>query len=180
MSGPFYDEGRYSCRVTEQGFQEAKTGKPMLVLKVQPQAKLVLGPEGNEPQFCTQTYDRTIRLVINNESEKQMEMMLKKLRHAGFTGTSFGDLDLVGKDVECQCEYSDYEGKTYEQWDLCLPKLDQKPLEPLNTGTARKLDALFGRMLKDGATAVQEPPPQETPPAEREAWVPPPNDEVPF
>ena len=181
MSGPFYDEGRYTCRVVAQGIKPASTGKLMVVLTVQPQARLVRGPEGEEPDYCTQNYDRDIRLVVNEESEKQQEMMLKKLRYAGFTGTSFKELNLVGADVECEVKHregtGEYAGKTFEDWDLCLPPMDRKPLEPLDTSTARKLDALFGKKLKDAPVAAQR---ETVPPSDE--WSPPPpaDEEVPF
>lgn len=151
----YYQEGFYRCRVIDQGFQNTKeTNKPMIVLKVQPLARSrhdTDGTEYEEPLTGT-NYDRSIYLVIDADDEEKMDKLLSKLRHAGFTGDSFADLDLVGKEVSCAC-FAQRSDPNKEDWKLCGPRVqrDSKPLEQMDSKAARTLDALFGRKLKTGA-----------------------------
>lgn len=155
MSGPFYAPGIYVCRVTQQGFGEAKSsGNPMILIAVEPTHQVRNDPDGAEYLDAVgQSYERTLRLVIANDDQKEYAML--KLRHAGFVGDSFAQLNLVDSDVRCKCEHKegtgDHAGKTFEQWDLLLPPRDRVALQPLDKGAARKLDALFGKRLKEGA-----------------------------
>jgi hypothetical protein len=173
----YYEPGRYRCRVASQGWAEAKTGKTMIVFKVFPLARIIQGPEGPEDAYVDGKYDRTIRLVVNPESDKQMDCMMLKLRHAGFDGDSFAQLDLTDSEVECQCDPQEYNGKEVESWDLALPPLESKPPQMIDPKVARKLDALVGRRLKDGAA----PKPQAQPVPTGASEEPPGDDsEVPF
>lgn len=150
----FYDEGFYVCRVTQQGHGESKAGNPMITIGVEPTHVISKGPDGAE-ELCpvTQAYERTVRLVIANDEQK--EYALLKLRYAGFVGDSFSKLNLVGEDVRCECKHQDgtgdHAGKTFENWDLMLPPRERTELIPIDGAAARKLDALFGRRLKEGA-----------------------------
>ncbi len=153
-SGPFYHPGLYVCRVKEQAFAETKNGNPMIVLAMEPTHLLDKDSEGNEMlSTLTQSYERTVRLVIANDDQKEYVML--KLRNAGFLGDSFSQLNLEGGDVRCVCEHrqgdGEYTGKTFEQWDLQLPPRERIPLQPLDKTAARKLDAMFGKRLKEGA-----------------------------
>lgn len=151
----FYDEGYYVCRVTQQGQGESKAGNPMIMVGVEPTHIITRGPDGSE-ELCavTKSYERTVRLVI--ASDEQKEYALLKLRYAGFVGDSFSKLNLVGSDVRCECEHNDgtgeNAGKTFENWDLMLPPRERTELIPIDGAAARKLDALFGRRLKEGAS----------------------------
>lgn len=148
----YYEPGTYLCEVIEQGFTESKTGKPMICFKVKVFSKLSHGPEGEQVEDnCAENYDRTIRLVVDGSNDDMMDYAMRKLRHAGFNGESFADLNLVGQYVTCKCDASEYNGKPTEQWDLALPPLESKPLMPLDNAAARKLNTLFGKRLKDGA-----------------------------
>lgn len=155
MSGPFYDPGTYVCRVTQQGFGEAKsTGNPMILIGIQPTSRILQAPDGvEELEACDQHYDRTVRLVIANDDQKEYAML--KLRNAGFLGDSFSQLNLEGADVRCECKHQngtgEHAGKTFEQWDLQLPPRERTPMQPLDKTATRKLDALFGKRLKEGA-----------------------------
>lgn len=155
----FYPPGRYRCRIEDQGFQTASTGNPMIVFKVRPFAEIVQGPEGPEDQHVDGKYDRTIRLTVTDKSQ---EMVLKKLRLAGFDGVSFRDMDLLHRDVECECSPDKYEGKDVERWDLALPPREAgPPFQPLDSKAARSLDTLFGKSLKE--TAVKKEKPEAAP-----------------
>lgn len=190
----YYRPMMHLCRVNEQGWTETtkEPKRPMLVFKIQPLAEIIRGPDGEETfnDVPPSQYDATLRMVVDPKNEKSMDFALKKLRYAGFVGESFADLNLVGAEIRCMNEHSDYEGKTYDQWDFALPPLDQAPLNPLDNAAARKLDTLFGKRLKDkphlahvpektrqrtaASVAAQAPPEPQWEPE------PPPDDEVPF
>lgn len=161
-----YQPGRYRCSVDENAFQVAKTGKPMIVLKVRPEAQLFdrIGASGEpytEEEVTSQQYPRTVRIVINENNEQSLDFAMRKLRHAGFTGSSFDQLDLRGKDVVCDCKHETYEGNLTERWDLPLPD-QSRPLEN-DPSIARKLNAIFGkRLTTNGGIAT---PPQHQPQA---------------
>lgn len=164
--GPFYEKGLYVCRVVQQGHGTSKNGNPMILLGIEPHYLVLHNPDGSEElELTTQRYERTVRLVVATDDQKDYALL--KLRHAGFVGTSFSELNLIGADVRCQCDHQPGQGehadRVYEQWDLQLPPRERQELEPLDKAAARKLDALFGRRLKAGGsqpaprTAVNEP-----------------------
>lgn len=151
----FYEEGYYVCRVTQQGHGESRNGNPMILIGVDPTHRICNGPDGSEElENVTKTYERTVRLVVANDEQRDYAML--KLRYAGFAGDSFSKLNLVGSDVRCECKHNEgtgeNAGKTFENWDLMLPPRERTELIPIDGAAARKLDALFDRRLKDGAT----------------------------
>lgn len=165
--GLHYSEGSYSCVVKQQGIEQSKSGKDMIVLVFRPEAVVCKDDEGNEvlDGSIMADCDRTARLVIDPANEKGMEFNMKKLRHAGFTGESFADLDLVGSHVIFKCEHGEYNGKPVEQWELPLPDLGAREVKPLDSKSARRLDTLFGKKLKDGAAKPKsDPAPKQTVP----------------
>lgn len=150
-----YQIGRYACTVSEQAFTETKNGDPMITFKVYPEFAIqrVVNAAGvfeEQRHQLASSRPRTIRLAIT--SEKQQEFVLKKLRYAGFTGDSFATMNLEGAEVFCECKHERRAdtGEMTEAWDLALPP--GKPLES-KPGVASRLDDLFGRKLKDTATA---------------------------
>lgn len=158
---PFYGQGLYFVTAVDQAWTESKNHNDMLVLKVRVDGEAILrtGADG-EPVYdlghVARNYDRTIRVTLTADS---IEMAMKKLRYAGFTGSSFDELNLVGKQfIAVSKEPQSKDGKTYEQWDLALPPLSGggPPLES-KPGVTRKLNALFARQLKEGAGSASAP-----------------------
>lgn len=177
-SGPFYPEGFYLVDVTAQGYQRAKTGKPMIVFTVQPiaQLKSFYGDDGGlieQETAVTKRYDRTVRLVIVEDNEQALDFAMQKLRYAGFKGDRFEDLNLVGSTVRCTVSHRPYEGKTYEQWDLALPPRESSPIESDNS-IPKTLNALFGRRLKNNDSP--KPPAPSTVPESQQVG----DDDIPF
>lgn len=188
-----YERGEYVVRITEQGWTKTKAKElPMLVFQCLPVRYVVKDEEGNE-QF-EEVYadanfpERTMYVVVDSENDKGMDYALKKLRYAGFTGDSFADLNLVGMECRAVCEHGEYEGKPSENWGLALPPLERTS-KPIDNAVARRLDALFGKRLKDMAVAPAAKPeasrspepqsqPQQTVPDD--AGEPPFDDDVPF
>jgi hypothetical protein len=165
--GVYYSEGDYSCEVKQQGFEKAKTGKDMIVFVFRPEAIVAQDDEGNQvlDSSIHTEWDRTCRIVLDPSNEKVMEYAMKKLRHAGFTGESFKDLDFVGKQIIFRCKYSNYNGGEVEQWEMPLPALESREVPPLDNNAARRLDALFGKKLKEGSSKPKsDPAPKQTVP----------------
>lgn len=158
---PYYDQGLYFVTGVEQAWTESSNHNDMFVLKVlvNGHAVPIAGADGEityELQPVGANYTRTIRvtLVANN-----IEMAMKKLRYAGFTGTSFDDLNLVGRQFLAVSQPPQFkDGKSYEQWDLPLPPLaDSGPPLESKPGITRKLNALFGKQLKEGGESAAAP-----------------------
>lgn len=138
---PELREGIYSGQVESCDFTETKTGKPMIVLTVMVhQVQTTEGFESIAP------VTRTVRLVCDPSSEKQIDFVTRKLRHAGWDGNRFEELQawFPGEWVEMEQKGDTYEGRVVESWDLCLPRLEveNKP------EVAKKLNAIFGKKLK--------------------------------
>jgi hypothetical protein len=151
--GIHYDQGQYMAVVTQQGFKESTNGNPVIVLKVKPYLHFQYDSSGVEIEdnLPSDSWERSIFLTV---TKKTTDFVLKKLRAAGFEGSSFRELDLQGKSVRCRCSHgTDNNGADREEWDLVY-EYESKPLEPLDSAAARKLDALFGRELKTPVTPV--------------------------
>lgn len=169
-----YEQGQYMGAVKEQGFGESSNGNPQIIIKIQPYVfiRWENGVE-TEENLPDNAWERTVYLTV---TENTREFVLEKLRAAGFQGSSFRELNLVGKSVRLRCSHeTDNKGKDREVWDLVYQS-ESKPLQPLDTAAARKLDAIFGSSLKDLGKAGQSPAPSQP------ASVPVPDgdDEVPF
>lgn len=147
-----YEQGDYAAKVTDQAFgqadNEAKTA--FFALTVQPIAKLDLE---TGDRTSVDPFNRTIRMFL---SEKAAPHTIKKLRTLGFEGVSFAELNpetdghfsLVGQEVVVRCKHEEYQGKQQERWDF--PGDGGAGIKPLDDKGMRKLDALFGKHLKDG------------------------------
>lgn len=145
----YYAEGRYRCKVIEQGLGEAKTGTPQFVLRVK-----VLETENGEP-VKTQ-YERTSFQAI---TDRTMPYVAKKLAALGFNENSLryldpavdGYQDFVGQMVLMECKYEPdlKTNEDREKWDICFggagDPLDLKPVDPYKL---KNLDILFGESAK--------------------------------
>src|ERR1017187_4588570 len=89
MPKPFYEVGRYACKVVDQGLGKTGTGKPQFALRFQ-----VLGlVDSTDPSKyipATAQYERTFYRVI---TEKTMPYFVEDLKALGFHGSSFRELD---------------------------------------------------------------------------------------
>ncbi len=161
--GIFYQPGRYQCVVTEQGFQESKNGKPMIVFKVRVAGVVteIVGANGEVVQnvsLVNQEYTRTVRLVIVEDKPESLDYAMLKLRHAGFKGATLEELDMVGETIICECSAGEYQGQPSEDWNLPLPDQGGGPLQN-DPNLARRMNAIFGRRLSvdQGAAPVAAP-----------------------
>lgn len=160
-----YPEGIYHFDIAEQLQDVTKKAppRPMLVFKGDPVSRIVTEADGTEFEEAIDrdpAYDRTIRVIIDEADSQSLDYAIKKLRAAGFTGDSIGQLNLVGQRVRVRCKHTNGEnGKVFDNFDFDLPFTSTA--KPLDTGMTRKLDALFGKRLKEGAApkpaATQQP-----------------------
>lgn len=190
-SGPFYQAGKYHVQVTDVALGEASTGNPQIILRVKIISGLQLNSAGDEVAVTLLgQYDRTIYLTVTDKSN---EMILKKLRWAGWEGDRFETLtkDLLGRGCRADCKIEPaksgkYAGQDTEKWDLDLPPLESKPLEN-KPAVAKKLNALFGKALKEKVIKTPAPegdptgiPPGGVPPEPQSVGAGIPDDDVPF
>lgn len=159
----FYQPGRYWGKITEQAIGKTSNGNPQIVLRF-----LVLGrinpanPEGDLLPVESQM-ERTFYRVI---TEKTIDFVMQDLETLGFSGTSFSQLDpnhessqdLTGKELEWSCSHESYQDDMKERWHLARSGVVVQPLE---SKELRKLDAMFGKQLKAGASKKPNDKPQD-------------------
>ncbi len=168
-----YKDGQYNVEIIDVAFNEEDQKPPQIVLRVKVLQEYDATTGDYHP--CLYQYDRTIYLQY---MEEYKDILLAKLRGAGWEGDDFGQLrdQLLAKACfavnRCRiAEKGKYAGQEVEGWDLYLPPRESKPLES-KPQVARKLNALFGKVLKEGRQAESVPQP---------AGVgAPPDDDVPF
>lgn len=152
-----YDQGDYDVRITSQRFGTTESDNPFFAITFQPTAKIDM--ETGDRIDCGGPV-RTMRLFL---SEKAAPHSIKKLRSLGWTGSSFGDLNpesgehhsFVDQTVVVRCKHEEYKGQPQEKWDF--PHDGGLEIKPLDDKGMRKLDALLGKHLKDGAKPKASP-----------------------
>ena len=166
-----YNEGLHLCQITRQGWLETKKEprRPMLVFAFHVLAEIHYDDDGIETleELPGSDIEQTARLLIDVNNDVTLNYCLQKLRNAGFASETLGELDLVGREVRCVNRHEHYNGKLYDLWDLALPPLDLRPLDPITPDVARRLDALFGARLKQHGTPGK-PSKRQRHPAEAE------------
>lgn len=153
----FYQQGRYRGRVTKQAMGETSKGNPQFVLTF-----LVIGVyEGDDLETCSQSYERSVFRVIN---ENTIKYVLEDLKQLGYTRDSFKFLDpsatnfhnFAGEEYDFVCDHETYEGKDREKWQLARDGSGFE-VKPLASDKMRKLDALFGKGLRASAPLASAP-----------------------
>jgi hypothetical protein len=176
-SGPFYNEGPYEGEVTKQSLGvTGEKNTPAFILTCRIVGKI--GPDGVSYQVDAE-YERTLYLYL---TEKTKDFTLEKLKVLGFNKSSLkflspdvsGYVNFVGNVVPLYCKHEEYNGKMREKWSISTPR-EEKPIEPIKSQDLSKLDALFGRGLREIA-AQAEPPKKEAVPSGAPAS----GDDVPF
>lgn len=160
-----YAEGPYLVTCLEHGFELAKSGKPMIVFKVGVEYQLRNEPDASgvisEQAIPVQRrWERTIWLAIVEDNQESLDYAMTKLRYAGFTGDKFEDLDLVGQQFRAECKHEQGEKGLREKWELPLPPRARREIKN-DASLAKRLNALFGKRLSDGAVT---PPPRPVTP----------------
>lgn len=161
---PFYESGRYACKITSQAMGEAGTGNPQFVLRFKVMGLVDPGDPSRyipAPQQFERTFYRTI-------TEKTIEYFVEDLRTLGFTGKSFKELDPAtddfhdfrGSDVDMWCAHEDdSKGGQREKWSIAR-QVGEFEVKPIDSKKLRELDNLFGKHLKN---LKGEPKPQAAP-----------------
>lgn len=164
-SGPFYAEGPYMGEVLKQAL--GVTGEketPTFILSVQITDRL----DRDDNPVQVDQYERTIYMHL---TEGTREFTLERLKVLGFAKSSLkflspevpGHVNFVGQSVRLWCKHETYQGKTREKWNISTPRED-KPIVPIKSTELSKLDALFGKGLRE-ISAQQPAPARETVPA---------------
>ena len=186
-NGPYYGEGTYQVNVNEVAFQMTTKAppRPMIVLKFTVTGFIPSNGDAWTPE--QEQYERRIYMMVDPDKPKQKEFVLMKLREAGWNGEKFEELGkwIIGQNIKAKCYHkedkdpeSKYFGTISEGWDLPLPPLESEPLEN-DPNIAKKLNAMFGKTLKETSKPASPPAPRQTvPPEDRDGT--PPDDEVPF
>lgn len=148
----FYEEGYYTCEVTQQAMTKAKTGTPCLAIRFR-----VVSFSGGAS--VPKQYERTSYRYI---TEKTMPYFQKDLNTLGFNGHSLKQLDpaspdhvsFVGQAVQMRCQHEEgQDGEGREKWDIALQQGSDIEGEPLDSASYRQLDALFGASRKENGGA---------------------------
>lgn len=166
--GPYYHEGRYRMRITDQGFAETeKKGTPYFFLRGTPLTQFV---EGNE--YEVKPYEREIVMYL---TDKAVDYAVDKLRSLGWEGSSFKELDpaspnavtWVGQIIDVECAHETTDSGTWERWNLPYVATDKPPKPKGDPKVASKLDAMFGKLLKGDKAAAKpsKPAPAKKPKA---------------
>ncbi len=169
-----YGDGKFNVDIVDVAFTEDEANPPQIVIRARIMEEC--DPTTGDWHPCLNQWDRTIYLRY---SEEYKDYILAKLRGAGWEGTDFSTLksDMVGKSCVAvnRCRIATkgkYQGQEVEGWDLFLPPRESKPLES-KPAVARKLNALFGKVLKDSGKPAPAPVAVTN-------GAPPEDDEVPF
>lgn len=168
-----YKPGFYRCEIGRQYFSQSA--------------------EKKTPFFCVEVFPFEVRVGDKWEhiegfsvevkiwmTPKGMARACKALRVMGFTGTDFSELEpgddgngcLKGRFIECECTNRDYNGRTYDQFEVVIDGVKPVPMK----GVASSLQEKFNDELKAAAVIVPEEPVGEIPPRGAAA----PKDEIPF
>ena len=149
-----YEPGDYKALVKGQRFGETKNGVPFFALDITP-------IDGEN--LPSEIYDRDLKFFL---SEKAYPYALEKLRHLGWEGHNFTDLDpatgpkhdFKNQVIEVVCSHNG----DYDQFDLKGPDGGGGERKPpaSDTSVAAKLNATFGKSLvadaaKRGVTQSQ-------------------------
>lgn len=159
-----YDQGDHAATITKQEFGQSDNANqtPFFALTIQPTAKIDMETSDREDVIGPV---RTLRLFL---SDKAAPHTIKKLRALGWDGSSFGELNpdaddhhsFVGQEIVVRCKHEEYNGQPQEKWDF--PQEGGLEIKKLDDKGMRKLDALFGKHLKEGAKPKSSAPKQAT------------------
>jgi hypothetical protein len=157
-----YQPGVYWCEITEQGMTESKNGNPMLIFKIKPYAY-----EDETP--VERSLERTVRKAI---TDKSAEYVIEDLRALGFDRHSFTEIDprhpnafqFVGIKATFLCKHEEYNGDLKDAWSF-YRNFGGVEIEPIDKTKLKRLDGLFGKMLKDAPIVkpAAAPAPKEAP-----------------
>ena len=158
---PSYAPGYYKVRITRWSLGKAGTGTPQFALSFN-----IIGMVNQEdPEGELVSVYHEERTIFRAITDKTVDFVTEDLRHLGFEGTSFAQLDPTsseagatdfrGLEIMVRCDHETYQGQPKERWSFAWGggKFQQKPLEKTEL---QKLDAMFGRKLKESAVMARD------------------------
>lgn len=181
----YEDGGHYELEVADHAFGETKNGHPKIDFDCKVIRKIIGYGTGNETIAPAESSAYNVNLSLVFATEKQREFNLKKLRFAGWNGTSFDDFDMIGDKFIGVNTHAQGTGanasKVYDNFDLALPPLEHEKLES-KPGMKKKLNALLSKELKANQPAAktvytEAPKKPDAPPADEPKQG---DDETPF
>lgn len=185
----FYDAGRYRGKIFKTEIGQNKNGNTQVVVTFKLTGIYTPAGELAKMDF---PYNRAVYLVLTDATVGTPDKpgwVMQSLRHLGFNGTSFAQLDPespqywnpVDNESDLICKHDEYEGKEREKWEVYRGQGNTASAgKPVQSKDLRALDAKFGKLLQ--ATAA--PNAQKQVAGETEALPPPPPnrkpEEIPF
>ena len=153
---PYFNVGQYRAKITDLTTGVSKNkNTPFVQVVFVPEALLDIA--NDTEMHLDVEYERDIKMWL---TEAAAPRTCEDLRRIGYTGTDFSEINsgaahdaLIGADIRVRCEHEEYEGKTYDRWYLSSGG-GSIAKEPLNDAGVRKLNALFGNVLK--STKVED------------------------
>jgi hypothetical protein len=154
-----YEEGRYCCEVTGQGFGETKVAKlPQIYVSFSPLLQIMPGGE-REPVADAERRSYS-RLLTNRDGEvtENMQKYLKlDLESIGFVGEledfapgSEGFCDCTGNEFIARCVFTERDGTQYEDWSIEWPRRGGGGGgSALDEASISSLSALYSSSLKE-------------------------------
>lgn len=157
-----YDEGDYIVDVLAQRFVDSKSSDAVgLQFDIKPLGRIDPQTGDEENLIACPNWDRRATMWF---TDKTVEKNIAKLRKLGFDRANFVDLDpnrqghysFVNARLRMTCKHEpgtgDNAGKTFDKWEFPYEGGGLKPVEA-SAKAPTKLDNLFGKMLKQTATA---------------------------
>ena len=146
----YFDPGQYRAVIKDVCLASSKEKKtPYVQIIVIPKAMVNMSDQSE--MEIPNDYEREVKLWLTDATA---ERTCEDLRRIGFVGNAFDDIDsgphhdaLVGKEIQVRCEHEEYEGKTFEKFYLSTSG-GMIARAPLDNNGVRKLNALFGKVLK--------------------------------
>lgn len=149
--------GLYVGEIAEQGMEFAKTGNPQIVLKCKVISKV--NDDGTYEAVPGDVF-RTIWMTL---TEKTVDWVAEDLKACGFTGKPSqiqldGDdpISIVGTEVKLWAKQEKgLDGQPRERWSISTPR-ETRPVTPVSTMDASRIDAQFGNTFGSTAEEVTE------------------------
>lgn len=161
-----FEEGRYCCEVTGQGFGETKVAKlPQIYVSFSPLMRIMPGGE-REPVADSErrSYSRLLTNRDGEVTEPMQKYLTLDLQSVGFVGEledfapgSPGFCDCTGNEFIARCEYQERDGNQYENWSIEWPrKSGGGGGSSLDDASISSISALYSSSLKKAKATKKE------------------------
>ena len=161
-----FEEGRYCCEVTGQGFGETKVAQlPQIYVSFSPLMRIMPGGE-REPVADSErrSYSRLLTNRDGEVTEPMQKYLTLDLQSVGFVGEledfapgSPGFCDCTGNEFIARCEYQERDGNQYENWSIeWPPKSGGGGGSSLDDASISSISALYSSSLKKAKATKKE------------------------